>query len=322
MSATVSIGVTFDAPGITSDQLLRNADLAMYTAKERGKNRFEEFQSEMHATVVARLEVQAHLARALEGQELIVHYQPIVDLYTDSITGFEALARWRHPTRGLLNPISFIPFAEETDLINKIDSFILSQACSQARRWQMEHGGELAISVNVSSRRLIDPCLADDVAYVLGDSNLDPSTLILEITESAAMRDTTVAARNLESLKTFGVRIALDDFGTGYSSLSYLEQLPIDILKIDRSFVSAIGEEREGVGLAPAIVQLARTLGHMPIAEGVETAEQAEALRHLGCRLAQGYHLAVPQDSADIGRLLKKSPVSSMLSSGDCLTLR
>ena len=319
MSATVSIGVTFDAPGITSDQLLRNADLAMYTAKERGKNRFEEFQNEMHATVVARLEVQAHLIQALEGHELIVHYQPIVDLLTDAITGFEALARWKHPTRGLLLPISFIPFAEESDLINRIDSFVLAQACSQARRWQIEHGGELAISVNLSSRRLIDSRLADDVAFVLGDTNLDPSTLILEITESAAMRDTEVAARNLEALQTFGIRIALDDFGTGYSSLSYLEQLPIDILKIDRSFVSAIDEEQGDVGLAPAIVQLARTLGHTPIAEGVENSLQAEVLLRLGCRLAQGYHLAMPQDASDIGRLLKTSHVSAFPSTQDGL---
>jgi EAL domain-containing protein (putative c-di-GMP-specific phosphodiesterase class I) len=241
-----------------------------------------------------------------------VYYQPIIDLFTGAIAGFEALARWRHPTRGLLGPVSFIPFAEESDLINKIDSFVLAQACSQARRWQIEHGSGLAISVNLSSRRLIDARLADDVAFVLGDSNLDPSTLILEITESAAMRDTELAARNLEALKTFGVRIALDDFGTGYSSLSYLEQLPIDILKIDRSFVSAIREGRSDVGLAPAIVQLAQTLGHTPIAEGVENAAQAETLRRLGCRLAQGYHLAMPQDASDISRLLKKSQVSTI----------
>jgi diguanylate cyclase (GGDEF)-like protein/PAS domain S-box-containing protein len=321
MSATVSIGVTFDAPGITSDQLLRNADLAMYTAKERGKNRYEEFQNEMHATVVARLEVQAHLAQALDGHELIVHYQPIIDLFTEAITGFEALARWRHPTRGLLSPASFIPFAEESDLINKIDSFVLAQACSQARRWQMEHGSGLAISVNLSSRRLIDARLADDVAFILGDTNLDPSTLILEITESAAMRDTELAARNLETLKTFGIRIALDDFGTGYSSLSYLEQLPIDILKIDRSFVSAIGEENGNLGLAPAIVQLAQTLGHTPIAEGVENASQAVALRRLGCRLAQGYHLAMPQDASDIARLLKTSRISTMRDAEENLEL-
>ena len=195
VSATVSIGITFDTPGITSDQLLRNADLAMYTAKERGKNRFEEFQSEMHATAVARLEVEAHLLRALKGRELVVHYQPIVDLYTNAIVGFEALARWLHPTRGLLAPISFIPFAEESDLITKIDAFVLAEACARARGWQLEYGKDLAISVNVSSRRLIDVNLADDVAFLLEKVSLDPVSLILEITESGVMRDTEVAAQ-------------------------------------------------------------------------------------------------------------------------------
>jgi len=305
ISVTVSIGVTFDTPGITSDQLLRNADMAMYKAKERGKNRFQEFQSDMHATALARLEVQTHLNQALHGRELLVHYQPIIDLYTESIVGFEALARWKHPTKGLLSPISFIPFAEESDLINKIDAFMLSEACAQARTWQLAHGDDLMISVNVSSRRLIEPSLAKDVALVLERLGLAPSTLILEITESAVMRDTDMAAENLHKLKDFGVRIALDDFGTGYSSLSYLERLPIDILKIDRSFVGAINEDQIKFGLTPAIVQLAHTLGHTPIAEGVESAEQVMQLRRLGCRLAQGYHLGVPQDAAASGSLLR-----------------
>ncbi len=306
ISASVSIGITFDAPGITSDQLLRNADLAMYTAKERGKNRFEEFENEMHATVVARLEVQADLNRALAGGELIVYYQPIVDLRTDLIVGFEALARWRHPQRGLLSPISFIPFAEESDLITKIDSLVLSEACDQARRWQLEFGApELAMSVNVSSRRLIDLTLAQDVAGVLDEVGLDPSSLILEITESAMMRDTEVAAHNLGILKALGVRIALDDFGTGYSSLSYLERLPIDILKIDRTFVSTIEQSTGAVGLAPAIVQLAHTLGHATIAEGIENPAQAVLLRQIGCQLGQGFHLAVPQDADAAGELFR-----------------
>jgi diguanylate cyclase (GGDEF)-like protein/PAS domain S-box-containing protein len=316
VTATVSIGITFDGPGITSDQLLRNADLAMYTAKERGKNRFEEFKNEMHTTVVARLEVEADLQRALQGRELIVHYQPIVDLQADAIVGFEALARWRHPTRGLLSPDSFIPFAEESDLINRIDSHVMAAACAQARAWQLEYadGPHLSISVNVSSRRLIDLSLADDIATILRDVGLDPGSLILEITESAMMRDTEVAAQNLGILKDLGVRIALDDFGTGYSSLSYLERLPIDILKIDRSFVSTIEQSDSQIGLAPAIVQLAHTLGHTTIAEGIETVGQAVRLREMGCQMGQGYHLAVPQDAASIGRLLdaQRSPNATM----------
>jgi diguanylate cyclase (GGDEF)-like protein/PAS domain S-box-containing protein len=306
VSSTVSVGITFDRPGITSEQLLRNADLAMYTAKERGKNRFEKFEKEMHTTAVARLEVEADLQRALMGRELVVHYQPIVDLRTEAIVGFEALARWRHPTRGLLSPVSFIPFAEESDLINRIDSSILTSACAQARAWQLEHGqrSPLAISVNVSSRRLIDLDLAADVAAVLEDVGLPASSLILEITESAMMRDTEVAAGNLGTLKSLGVRIALDDFGTGYSSLSYLERLPIDILKIDRSFVSTVEHSQTHIGLTPAIVQLAHTLGHTTIAEGIESPAQVDHLRQMGCALGQGYHLGVPLDARDTGRLL------------------
>jgi diguanylate cyclase (GGDEF)-like protein/PAS domain S-box-containing protein len=305
--STASIGVTFDTPGITSEQLLRNADLAMYTAKERGKNRCEEFKSEMHKMVMARLEVEADIQRALMGRELVVYYQPIIDLQDEVIVGFEALARWRHPTRGLLAPVSFIPFAEETDLINKIDSYVLASACAQLRAWQLEYreGPELGISVNVSSRRLIDLGLADDIATVLEDVGLAASSLILEITESAMMRDTEVAARSLGLLKSLGVRIALDDFGTGYSSLSYLERLPIDILKIDRSFVETIVEHEGHGGLAPAIVQLAHTLGHTTIAEGIETPDQVLHLRRMGCQFGQGYHLGVPQDAKASGRLLR-----------------
>jgi diguanylate cyclase (GGDEF)-like protein/PAS domain S-box-containing protein len=307
VSSTASIGITFDMPGVTSEQLLRNADLAMYTAKERGKNRSEEFKSEMHDTVMARLEVEADLQRALMGRELLVYYQPIIDLQADEIVGFEALARWRHPTRGLLAPVSFIPFAEESDLINKIDSYILASACAQVRAWQLEYGDgpELAISVNVSSRRLIDLSLADDIGFVLDDVGLATSSLILEITESAMMRDTEVAARSLGSLKALGVRIALDDFGTGYSSLSYLERFPIDILKIDRSFVSTIQENGSSGGLAPAIIQLAHTLGHTTIAEGIESPTQVEHLRQIGCQYGQGYHLGMPQDAKATGRLLR-----------------
>src|SRR5208282_4043722 len=187
------------------------------------------------------------------------------------------------------------------------DSVVLAAACAQTRAWQLEFPGdpELAISVNVSSRRLIDLTLADDVASVLGAVGLNPCSLILEITESAMMRDTEVAAQNLGVLKALGVRIALDDFGTGYSSLSYLERLPIDILKIDRLFVSTIEQSENQVGLAPAIVQLAHTLGHTTIAEGIENATQAVLLRQMGCQLGQGYHLAVPQDAEAIGELLR-----------------
>ncbi|HUC36679.1 MAG TPA: EAL domain-containing protein [Acidimicrobiales bacterium] len=307
VAATASIGITFDVPGVSADQLLSNADLAMYRAKERGKNRYEEFEDDMHDSVVARLEIEAGLRRALERAELSVFYQPIVDLGADSVVGFEALVRWMHPSRGLLTPGAFVPFAEETDLINAIDRFVLEQACATIRAWQRERLGppDLAISVNLSSRKLVDAALVGEVEGTLTDSGLAPSNLILEVTESAMMRDVDAAVRNLRALKELGVRVALDDFGTGYSSLSHLDKLPIDILKIDMSFVRTIDTSPENVGLAPAIVQLARTLGRTPIAEGVERATQADRLRKLGCGLAQGFHLGMPQDEAATEQLLR-----------------
>ncbi|MGH9017199.1 MAG: putative bifunctional diguanylate cyclase/phosphodiesterase, partial [Acidimicrobiales bacterium] len=250
---------------------------------------------------------EADLQRALVAREVVVFYQPIVDLCSGAIVGCEALARWRHPTRGLLNPASFIPFAEESDLINRIDSLVLSSACTQTRAWQSAHpeASSLAISVNVSSRRLIESSLAHDVARALEDAGLDPSSLILEITESAMMRDTEIAARNIGEVRDLGVRIALDDFGTGYSSLSYLERFPIDIIKIDQTFVETVRPGGTPGALAPAIVQLARTLGHATIAEGIEHADQAVALRAMGCELGQGFFLAVPQEADDIEEMLR-----------------
>ena len=315
VSTTVSIGIAFDRPAITAGQLLRNADLAMYRAKERGKDRYEHFEAEMHAAAVARLETEADLRRAVAGAEIVVHYQPIVDLDDDSIIGFEALARWHHPSRGLLEPNSFIPVAEEIGLIELIDRSVLAQACAQTRAWQSAHRRPvpLLVSANLSSRRLVQEELAEDVAGVLDEAGLEPQSLILEITESAMTRDVDAAVANLCALKASGVRIALDDFGTGYSPLTNLGRLPIDIVKIDQSFVNGHGQgaaapHAPAVGdLAAAIVQLARTLGHTPIAEGVERAEQARRLTALGCRLAQGYHLGRPLDAAATARLLARA---------------
>ena len=257
VSATVSIGITFDASGVTSDQLLRNADLAMYTAKERGKNRFEQFKSEMHTTVMARLEVEADLQRALHRPRAAA--STISPSSTSTTVPSSGSRLWPGGAirPGVCSvPSPSYPSPKSRDLINRIDSFVLAAACAQTRAWQLEDKSltDLAISVNVSSRRLIDLSLADDVAVVLEDVGLDPSSLILEITESAMMRDTEMAAQNLAILKDLGVRIALDDFGTGYSSLSYLERLPIDILKVDRSFVNTItaGESPAGLWLRPS----------------------------------------------------------------------
>jgi len=304
---TASIGITFGVSDSDGEQLLSNADLAMYMAKNQGKNRYEEFQDQMHTAVVTRLELEADLRRAVIGDEFIVHYQPILDLAGGEIVGFEALVRWQHPEKGLLQPADFIPFAEEIGLIDAIDRYVLAEAGSQARSWQ-EAGlarSDLQISVNLSAREMIDTSIAASVSESLRTSGFEPENLIIEITESAVMRDLEAAVRNLRALADLGVRVAIDDFGTGYSSLSHLEQLPIDILKIDRSFVSTVAERAQLTHLCRAIVQLAGTLGLTTIAEGVESELQAERLREIGCLLAQGFHLGMPLSAEATGDLLR-----------------
>jgi diguanylate cyclase (GGDEF)-like protein len=307
LSATFSMGIAYGVPGSTSELLLRNADLAMYMAKGQGKNCYDEFQAQMHTTVMARLELEGDLRQALVGEELVVHYQPIIALDRGDVVGFEALVRWQHPTRGLLAPDAFIPFAEEVGLIDVVDQFVLARACAQARRWQ-DQGlapADLMISVNLSARELVNASIGTSIGDSIAASGFDPANLILEITESAMMKDTESAVRNLHALKSLGLRVALDDFGTGYSSLAHLEKLPIDILKIDRSFVSTIANGKKPVELAHAIIQLAQSLGHATIAEGVENEAQATRLRQLGCPLAQGYHLGRPLSAESTEALLR-----------------
>jgi diguanylate cyclase (GGDEF)-like protein/PAS domain S-box-containing protein len=307
ITSTVSMGITFGAKGSTSDQLLRNADLAMYLAKAQGKDRIEEFQDQMHVAVVERLELENDLRRAVLSEELRVHYQPILDLESGFIVGFEALVRWQHPTHGLLQPISFIPFAEEIGFIHHIDRFVLTEACTQARRWQNMGiaGPDLLMSVNLSAREIADDDIRESVSLSLLETGFEPTHLILEITESALMRNLDATIRNLKSLKSLGLSIAVDDFGTGYSSFSHLEQLPIDILKVDRTFVANITALDGRPSLAPAIVQLAHTLGLVTIAEGVESSDQVAPLRDLECRLAQGFHLGMPLDAEETEGLLR-----------------
>ena len=275
--------------------MLRNADLAMYTAKAGGKNCARVFAHEMHLAAVERLDLEAHLRGAAERGELIVHYQPIYELQSGRITAFEALVRWQHPERGPLGPLSFIPFAEEAGLIDEIGQHVLVTACEEAARWIDAVGRASApsISVNVAPRQLLDPRLPDRVESLLDRCGLEPPRLILEITEGALMKDPAAATVGLRRLSDLGVRLAVDDFGTGYSSLAYLQQFPIDLLKIDGSFVSDI-LTRSGSLLVRAIVQIAHTLGLVPVAEGVESAAQAEALAACGCDLAQGFHLGRP----------------------------
>jgi diguanylate cyclase (GGDEF)-like protein/PAS domain S-box-containing protein len=304
-----SIGVAFDAPGARTDQLLRNADLAMYTAKVRGRGRCQLFEPAMHTAAVERLEVEADLRRACERDEFVVYYQPIVDVRSGWIGGVEALVRWEHPTRGLVPPLSFIPLAEETGLIQEIGRKVLRTACAQVRQWQLELGTvpRLSVSVNLSPRQLSDPNLLADVSSALETAGLAAESLTLEITESAMMHDTDTAVARLTELKELGVSLAVDDFGTGYSSLSYLQRFPIDSLKIDQSFVAGIDGDAEQSALARAIVRLAQTLQLNAVAEGVETESQLVRLRELGCRYAQGFFLAMPQDAESIGVVLKNA---------------
>jgi diguanylate cyclase (GGDEF)-like protein/PAS domain S-box-containing protein len=312
MVVGVSVGIAFDLPGTDSDQLLRNADLAMYTAKSRGKGRYEIFEPEMHATAVRRLEMEADLRRALDGGELVVHYQPIVALATRRMSGVEALVRWQHPERGLLPPSVFIGLAEETGLIHQLGRQVLETACVQARRWQVQHPrhATLSVSVNLSPRQLTSDVVVEEVRNALEVSGLPASSLVLEITEGVMMHDTEATIQRLRALKSLGLRLAVDDFGTGYSSLSYLQRFPIDILKIDRSFVAAIDSGQDEYSLARAIVSLARSLRLQAVAEGVETRAQADALSELRCDLAQGFYLAVPQDAEAVGALLRDPGIS------------
>jgi diguanylate cyclase (GGDEF)-like protein/PAS domain S-box-containing protein len=302
-----SIGIAFDEPGITCEQLLRNADIAMYKAKEGGKNRFEVYRDEMHAAVLARVEQERELRAAILDGDLLTHYQPICDLQTGRIVGFEALVRWAHPTGGLVDPRLFVPLAEELGLIGEIDSFVLRSACLQAGLWRGEGltGSGLLMSVNLSPGQLVDPGLAQRIAAQIEGCRFDPRSLILEITESAMLTDNETTVHNLAELRSLGVRIALDDFGTGYSSLSHLDRLQVDIVKIDKSFVQALGSGDDTRSLAAVLVQLAQTLSYETIGEGVENPVQEGALRSLGCRFAQGYHLGRPLNTECTELLLK-----------------
>jgi diguanylate cyclase (GGDEF)-like protein len=305
---SISIGVALHAVGTGPDEFLSDADLAMYTAKRKGKARYEVFKAHMHEAAIERLEVEASLRRATLAGELVLHYQPIVELATGAVVAVEALVRWAHPDRGLLYPDSFIAVAEETGLILDVDRYVLTEACAQCRHWQREHlnCAGLAMSVNISSRLLVGPDLVNQVSRALDETGLSPGDLTLEVTEVAMMRDTDAAARNLRALSRIGVRFAVDDFGTGYSSLSHLHDFPIHVLKIDRSFVDDVVGGSGHPELARAIVALARTLGLVSVAEGVETAAQAEALQALGCDLAQGFHLCEPREAAGLVGLLRQ----------------
>ena len=307
---TASIGIAVSGPGRENpDDLVRAADIAMYGVKRSGKGRHDVYNPGMGSEARDLVALEADLRRALDRHELRLHYQPKVDLATGRIVGVEALLSWAHPVRGMVPPGAFIGLAEETGLILPIERWALREACRQAQAWQEEYGAgsSIEMAVNVSPRHFQDPELANEVASALGQTGLHPSMLTLEITESAAMGDAESSIARLLELKDLGVRLAIDDFGTGYSSLSYLHRFPVDVLKIDRSFVDGLGQESEDTVIVRAVVGLARALRLEVVAEGVETAEQAEALRALGCELAQGYLFSRPLPPEGVGEILTKS---------------
>jgi diguanylate cyclase (GGDEF)-like protein/PAS domain S-box-containing protein len=289
-----------------AEELLRNADVAMYMAKEAGKGRYQIFEPAMHDTALKRLELKADLQRAVDNGEFIVHYQPVIELETGDIDGLEALVRWQHPARGLVGPLDFIPLAEETGLIVQIGKWVLQEACEQGRALQDRYPKEppLYMSVNLSARQLQRPEIVDDVAVSLMESGLDPGSLVLEITESVMMQDMDLSIQRLAELKQLGVRLAVDDFGTGYSSLNYIRRFPVDILKVDKSFVDGVNEGGEESALTAAIIELAGILKLRPVAEGIERADQLEKLRALNCDLGQGFYFAKPLPLQGIDDLL------------------
>jgi len=299
LRVTASIGVATAGAGDTADDLLRNADMAMYAAKRHGKGHAETYESRMYADIRERLDLEAALRLAIEGQELTLFYQPIVNLKSGGIYGVEALLRWEHPRFGRLLPQHFVPLAEETGLIVQLGAWVLAEACRQIQVWRTAYPElGLAVSVNISGRQLQGAGLTDALRQTLTSSGVEPTSVVLEITESVLMQQTDAVLERLQQLKALNVRLAIDDFGTGYSSLSYLQRFPIDILKIAKPFVEEVGQGADRSALARAIVGLGDTLKLQTIAEGIERAEQQAALIALGCTLGQGHHFW-PALSAD-----------------------
>ncbi len=309
-----SIGIAISTAVSTADELLRRADVAMYSAKSDGKGQFAIYRASMETSMLGHLQLAGELQRAVERGELVVHYQPSVVLSSQKIAGVEALVRWQHPTRGLLLPGEFIHIAEETGLIVTIGRWVLRESCFQARSWQTEYPSDppLTIAVNVSARQIHQPGLVEVVAEALRDSGLPPNSLILEITESLVMQNAELAIERLHELKALGVRLAIDDFGTGYSSLSYLRRFPVDILKIDKSFVDGVGEHGKERELAQSIIELGQTLNLEIVAEGVERADQLGWLKSRNCDLAQGFLFAQAISADSIRALLSETAGGAM----------
>jgi diguanylate cyclase (GGDEF)-like protein len=304
VTVTASIGIAA-GDRISAEELLRDADIAMYRAKWDGKNRYAVFETDMQDSIQNRMELEMDLREALENDEFFLAYQPTIDLNDMSPTGVEALIRWRHPTRGVVQPDDFVPLLEETGMIVEVGKWVLEEACSQGAAWH-EAGYPIGMAVNVSGRQLDTDQLVADVEGALSQSGLDPTALTIEITETALMRNTEETAHRLTAVKQLGVRIAIDDFGTGYSSLAHLQRFPVDALKIDRSFISGMRNNEEGETLIRTLVQLGKALSIQTFAEGIEQQQDLSLLKDEHCDSGQGFLFARPLDPADTETFLQK----------------
>jgi diguanylate cyclase (GGDEF)-like protein len=302
ISASIGLVHATDARG--SQDLMRDADVAMYRAKAEGKNRIVNFEPAMQARVLRRLELESDFRRGLDEGELVLHYQPLVDLDSRKIVGVEALVRWQHPMRGLLAPSEFIDVAEDTGLIVRLGRWVLERATRDAALWQAEEGIDLSVSVNLSPRQLHDPELVATAAYAIADAGINAESLTVEITENLLLKDTELAKSRLGALRSLGVKVAVDDFGTGYSSLAYLDRYPVDTLKIDRSFVAPLGESKKSAALVRSIIELAAALEMDTVAEGVENDVQRQTLWSLGCKRAQGFFFSRPLPADELAAML------------------
>jgi len=317
---TATIGIAVSSTGYNEpEEILRDAATALHRAKANGGSGFELFDPAMRERAVSQLQLETDLRAAIADRAFVVHYQPIVCLRTGSIAGVEALVRWRHPTRGIVNPAEFIPAAEDTGMLLEIGRLVLSESCRQMVAWRKQFGSDAPrmMCVNVSCRQFAQTNLIAEIESILNETGLESAALHLEITESAFMGDVRAAHTTLNRLQSLGIEWSIDDFGTGYSSLSYLHRLQAGTVKIDRSFVSRLNHEQRGAEMVSAIVGLAHNFGMDVVAEGVETAEQLACVRQLGSDYAQGFYFAKPMDAAAVGPLIATQPWRPMVAADD-----
>lgn len=310
VSASIGLSI-YPRDGADTATLLRNADAAMYSAKERGKNNYQHFSEEMHEKTSLRLALEGDLRHALERREFELHYQPMIELATGRIAAVEALLRWNHPEKGMVNPAAFIPLAETTGLIVPIGEWVLREACAHAQSWNAQ-GHPVQVSVNLSGRQFLEESLIRTILEILRETGLDPKMLVLEITESVLMEHAESTVARLYQLKDMGIYLSIDDFGTGYSSMAYLKRFPVGKLKIDQSFIRDIPEDSEDVAITTATIQMAHSLKLKVVAEGIETRAQADFLRERGCDIGQGYLFSRPLQHAALLKYFDASPVRQL----------